>query len=429
MATYKNIFSFLVVLIVVFTSTSFGQVEVIEDEYLIVMSAEDRVPANLDEIVSAAEGKLINTIPQVGIAVAASESKDFAKSLEKNKMISNVLPRLNVQWIPSEEVHLCSIGDNETLFWFQWALHVIDAPEAWDAGETGAGVRVAVLDTGIDYSHPDLADNFGGGWDFVNDDPNPMDDEGHGTHVAGIIAAADNEFGVIGVAPDATVIAVKVLDADGSGYFDWILQGIVYAVVEADADVINMSLSGAFPKSEAKTDKYIPFYVSIFNRAVNFATKQGAVVVSAAGNDAWDLDHNQDWIVLPAEAGNGIAVSATGPVNQANFDNPASYTNFGTSVIDVAAPGGDYQLYPEPDWYFDMVLSTYPGGWAWAAGTSMAAPHVAGVAALVIGANGGGIHPAQVKAIIEQSAEGLGKPGSDDYYGRGRINAYLAVTR
>jgi subtilisin family serine protease len=131
--------------------------------------------------------------------------------------------------------------------------------------------------------------------------------------------------------------------------------------------------------------------------------------------------------MLPAEAGNGMAVSATGPIGQENFDNPASYTNYGTSVIDVAAPGGDFQLYPEDNWWLDMVISTLPGGWAWMAGTSMATPHVSGVAALVIGQHGGEMQPAQVKAIIEQSADDLGKPGMDDYYGCGRINAYKAV--
>jgi subtilisin family serine protease len=226
---------------------------------------------------------------------------------------------------------------------------------------------------------------------------------------------------------------VKVLDGTGSGAFSWIVSGIVYAATEADADVINMSLSGYFPKSGMHNiwwpAKESAYYVSLFNRAVNFAARQGVTVVSAAGNDATNLNHNQDWVVLPAEAGNGMAVSATGPVGLENFDNPASYTNYGTSVIDVAAPGGDHQLWPESNWWFDMVFSTAPGGWMWAAGTSASAPHVSGVAALLIGQNGGEMHPAQVKAIIEQSADDLGKPGMDDYYGRGRINAYKAVTK
>jgi len=123
--------------------------------------------------------------------------------------------------------------------------------------------------------------------------------------------------------------------------------------------------------------------------------------------------------------------SATGPLNQQNYDTPAFYTNYGTSVIDVAAPGGNWDFdldFPFPAVY-DWVLSTYIGGWAFGYGTSGSAPHVSGVAALIIGKNGGEMHPAQVKAIIEQSADDLGKPGMDDYYGRGRINAYKAVTK
>ncbi len=122
-----------------------------------------------------------------------------------------------------------------------------------------------------------------------------------------------------------------------------------------------------------------------------------------------------------------MAVSATGPLSQKNFDTPALYTNYGTSVIDVAAPGGNIDLSFPQNWRLYMVLSTAPFGWIWAAGTSAEVPHVSGVAALIIGQHGGEMSPAQVKAIIEQSADDLGKPGMDDYYGRGRISAYKAV--
>ena len=122
-----------------------------------------------------------------------------------------------------------------------------------------------------------------------------------------------------------------------------------------------------------------------------------------------------------------MAVSATGPLSQKDFDTPAFYTNYGTSVIDVAAPGGNIDLSFPPNWWIDMVLSTHPMGWIFACGTSASAPHVSGVAALIIGQHGGEMPPAQVKAIIEQSADDLGKPGMDDYYGRGRINACNAV--
>jgi subtilisin family serine protease len=217
----------------------------------------------------------------------------------------------------------------------------------------------------------------------------------------------------------------------GMGDFSWIIQGILYAATEADADVINMSLAGYFPKSGVPDSglpaRDVAYYVSLFNRVLSFAAQQDATVVSAAANDGINLNHDQNWVVLPAQAGNGMAISATGPLGQQDFDRPASYTNYGTSVIDVAAPGGDDALWPATGWWLDMVISTVPGGWAWGDGTSMAAPHVSGVAALIIEKNGGDMQPAQVKAAIEQTADDLGKPGVDDYYGRGRINAYKAV--
>jgi subtilisin family serine protease len=449
MLTRKRVFTSLLALAFAFASTSTGQVEIVEGEYLLLMNAKDSVPTNLDEIVSGAGGTVLNKISEIGIAVAASDNEDFTENLEKDKAILNVIPRLDVQWIRNDtETYPCSIGDDEPLFGYQWNMRAIDAPGAWDEGYTGAGVRVAVLDTGIDYTHPELSGNYWGGRNFVGEnlitgDPDdPFDDDWHGTHVSGIIAAADDGVGVIGVAPEADLVAVKVLRGfpHGWGYWDWILQGIVYAAKDepegAGADVINMSLRGYLNKSEARYAKYIPYYFTAHTRAVNFATRQGVVVVSAAGNDSWDLDHDRDLVVMPAETGTGMAVSATGPVGGENVDNPASYTNYGQSAIDVAAPGGDSQLYPDPGWELDMILSCDATWWTphpsmayfWSSGTSMAAPHVCGVAALVIEANGGEMHPAQVKAIIEQSADDLGKPGMDDYYGRGRINAYKAVT-
>jgi subtilisin family serine protease len=440
MLRYKSIIATLALLILVVMPSGVKAGEpippkIVEGRYIIMMKAQEGIPNDLFDAVSEAGGKLVSTTLEIGMAVAISEADDFADKLAKHKEVKGVIPELKVKWIPDEdEMYMQQItpGD-EPLYGFQWSMEVIDAPGAWSAGYTGAGVRVADLDTGIDPNHPDLALNidFAASTSFVDFEPFIDDLNGHGTHTAGTIAAEDNEIGVIGVAPEATIIAVKVLCGGGWGYFEWIVGGIVYAATEADADVINMSLAGYFPKSGMHNEwfpaKVAAYYLSLMNRALNFAAQQGVTVVSAAANAAINLNHDQDWVVLPAEAGNGMAVSATGPIGQENFDNPASYTNYGTSVIDVAAPGGDFQLYPQPDWWLDMVISTVPGGWAWGAGTSMATPHVSGLAALIIGQHGGDMQPAQVKAIIEQSADDLGKPGTDDYYGRGRINAYKAV--
>jgi len=448
----KNIVGTLIILSIC-TIVGYAQIgetsspQIVDGQHIILMKAKQGIPIDLEKAVLQAGGEVVGTVPEVGIAVAASEAEGFAEQLAKHEAVQVVLPQLNVQWIPKDmDFHPCSIGDNEPFYpLFQWNMPAIDASGAWDAGYTGAGARVADLDSGIDKYHPDLAPNidfaasrsFALDWMWLPDEgwipPEPFIDDldGHGTWTAGIIAAADNDYGVIGVAPEATIIAVKVLNCTGWGYFSWIINGIVYAATDADADVINMSLGGALPKSDARYDPLVPYYLSLFNRAVNFATRQGVTVVCSAGNEAWDLNHNADWVVLPAEAGNGMAVSATGPLNQQNFDTLAFYTNYGTSVVDVAAPGGNWDFgltFPFPAVY-DWLFSTYLSGWAWSYGTSGSAPHVSGVAALIIGKNGGEMNPAQVKAIIEQSADDLGKPGMDDYYGRGRINAHKAVTK
>ncbi len=269
-----------------------------------------------------------------------------------------------------------------------WGVDRIDAELAT---VKGAGVTVCVVDTGIDQDHPDLQTNIAGGKNFVAKgitvDPNKWDDDnGHGTHVAGTVAAVDNSIGVVGVAPQASLLAAKVLNRQGSGYISDVIAGIEYCVMSG-ADVISMSL-GTSSDVQAMHD------------AVDVAYAAGVLLVAAAGNDYGGS------VSYPAAYDSVIAVSAT-----TSTDALASFSNVGPEV-ELAAPGVD-------------VLSTWKGGsYATLSGTSMATPHVSGVAALAIEANPL-LSNVEVRALLQNTADDLGAAGRDSYYGYGLVDAEL----
>ena len=264
--------------------------------------------------------------------------------------------------------------------------------------------------------------------------------------MAGIVAAADNSSYTIGVAPDAEIVAVKVIsEFTGSASFSWINAGIVYAA-DNGADVINMSLAATFNRNGFYIEdgvlmkipaSEIVSYILATQRAVNYAFKKGAVVVVAAGNGGSDFDGNGAIYTLPAELQNVIAVSATAPYDwfynylrglPSDLDLVASYTDYGRSLVELAAPGGDFDLNNE-NVRFDGIISTCPGpSYFWASGTSMASPHVAGVAALIIGKNGGEMDPSAVTKQLFKTSDKIDGNGMSAFYGFGRVNAYRAVT-
>lgn len=276
----------------------------------------------------------------------------------------------------------------------------IKATTAWDVVKGDPEVVIAILDSGVDRTHPDLAAKVvSPGRDFANNDDDATDDHWHGTHVAGIAAAdTDNGEGIAGVAWNCKILPVKVTEADGTGFYSWIIDGIIWAT-DQGAEVINLSLGGDFDD---------PF----LEDACKYAFDRGVVLVASAGNDAAAVSY-------PAAYDSYVLAVAATDYN----DEVADFSNFGPQV-DIAAPGV-YILGPAPQWFVGEGYLPY----LFASGTSQAAPHVSGMAALIRSLKPE-LQPAEIMKIIRYSADDVNASvdhGRDDHIGYGRINMERAL--
>ena len=356
----------------------------------------------------------------------AEEAEAAAHKLRQDPMVESVDHDVQVSLFPDEvasgpvESPECAREGkvdtaarsfpDDPCFHYQWHLHQVGLPAAWKLGQ-GDGVLVAIIDTGVSRV-PDLqAARLVPGFNFVADNEKADDDHGHGTHVAGTIAqVTNNARGVAGIAFRAALMPLKVLSAQGSGSMGAIAQAIRFAA-DHGAHVINMSLGGPFP-------------VTPVRRAIEYAHRKGVLVVAAAGNDG------RGRVSYPARYPNVVAVAATQWDESTTF-----YSNWGKE-IDIAAPGGNIRVDQNGDGKPDGILQNtlLPGGkgdgYLWFMGTSMAAPHVAGIAALVMGA--GVTRPDVVEKVLLDTArkpKSVAFDGHDDHYGAGIADAQAALNK
>jgi len=280
---------------------------------------------------------------------------------------------------------------NDPLLAEQWGWYRIDADRAYESGVSGSGVIVAVLDSGVNSSHPDLSGKIIEGWNYVDNNDDVMDEDGHGTMVAGIIAAmANNSIGIAGVASNVSIMPLKVLSSSGGSWTD--LDKAILKAAHSGARIITMSLGGEYSRPSMAIEA-----------AINHAYQDGCLLVAAAGND------NNSEPFYPAACENVIAVAA---IDQVSIK--AAFSNYG-EYIDFCAPG------------VNILTTSKDGNYVYGSGTSFAAPFVTGVICLMV-SQYPQLTNEQVITTLRAEAEDLGEMGWDQYYGWGLVNAYAACS-
>ena len=437
----------------------------------------DSDPDVVIDTVGELGGTIVAHYEMAGLMIVDSDTPEFADVLEATGIFDYAVEDRETMWL--DDVEISGFADAaaeaaeaaeaevpvgtgerapESALYYrlgrQWSLEISEADQAWQITTGDPEVKVAVLDTGI-CQHPrdlqgkideqysrsfvDELSNCARYPDLDNipppectDCPDWEDYRYHGTHVAGIISS--NNIYTAGVAPRVRLRAVKVLRCNGNGAWSGIIQGIMYAV-DTDNDVINMSLGGGFLKST--NARYHWKLVDALNRAVNYAQRRGALIVSAAGNNGYDLQHDYwDYTRIPCQSGSGLCIGAT-----TSTDDLATFSNHGMSGPQLTAPGGgdpaksgsgtDRNMWAPCSAHSAFVPNCSPGHFILALrGTSMAAPIVSGAAALIDSAaeaGPGSLRSGRLRSRLLNSADDLGKVGSDNVFSHGRVNVRRAV--
>jgi subtilisin family serine protease len=465
----------------------------VNQTYIVLYKAES-VSSDAASVIAKAGGTLVYSYSKIGVVIARSSNDSFRSNLLSDKRIEGAVATTNFATQLSDDLNATDGAESvlntpvtdssEPLFGLQWDMVQIHTPEAHAITGGSPSVIVGDLDTGLDFTHPDLAPNYDASRsiDCSSGAPQPLlpgnDQAGHGTHTAGTIAAAANSIGIVGVAPNVKIAGIKSSNDDGYFFPEMVVCAFVWAG-DHGIDVTNNSYFADPWLFNCRNDHEQHAIWKAEQRAIRYAMSKGVTVVSSAGNENQDLTHptideiSPDYppgsavpreitnacVRIPAEIPGVITVSANGNLQQKSY-----YSDYGIGVIDVVAPGGDRLFQITSAAPNGRVLSTWPtylpnpgalgvsdcsvspcAPYRYLQGTSMAGPHVAGVAALLISANGNKMSPGAVAAKIGNTADPQACPenpflggtgfdatcqgggGNNGFYGKGQVNAYNAV--
>ncbi|HET7500118.1 MAG TPA: S8 family serine peptidase [Kofleriaceae bacterium] len=441
--------------------------------YLVLYRGQ-AVPGDAGPRIAAAGGSIVYSYDQIGVAIARSETDAFKDNLLADSRVEGVSATGSFGVQLNDEVELVDAADfiqagpwGDPMSTRQWDMLQIHVPEAQQITSGSPTVVVGDIDTGLEFTHEDLAANvdFADSVSCIGGVPNTdpaawMDDNGHGTHTAGTIAAARNGIGVVGVAPNVRIAGIKAANSRGLFFPEAVVCAFMWAGTH-HIDVTNNSYFADPWLFNCRNDAEQRAIWKAEQRAIRFAMQHGVTVVAAQGNENTDLSkQNLDTIspddgtpiprevtnacvVIPVEIPGVIGVTADGALMQ-----KSSFSSFGSGVVQVVAPGGDSRFQRTTDGARGLVLSTFRGNrYALAQGTSMASPHVAGVAALII-SRFGKLSPGAVQAMITRTADPLACPanpfdpggngvflatcdggsGYNGFYGHGQVNALTAIS-